>query len=164
MATINLADLDQTYEETPAATDGVPPGYYQARLDEAILGETNDGKYPKIAFKLCVVSGPQAGAPIFWNMIFTGAEWNTKFNKADLLKLGYDGPPGGLDNPGILESFLGLFMYVQVEEKKDKRDPNKINRYIRLKKIISESEIEGGYQESGTKADYAPPPDEDIPF
>jgi len=162
---VNLAELDGGYDDIVPATEGVPKGHYQCRIDEVELAETQDAGHPMLKFKLTILSGPHQGA-IWWNMIFTGAEMNMRFNKADLIKLGYMGKPSGLEEPGVLDSFLGLFIAVEVVVKPSKKRPGETDRNVRLKKQISVADIEGGYSEddgTATQANYAPP-DDDIPF
>lgn len=151
---VNLAELDGQYEETKPATDGLPPGTYQARIDKAIMKETKDGKYHMLAFELKVVSGPHAGAKAFFNITMTGIEDNLKYVKRDLLKLGYSGPLSQLE--AATDTFIDQHIEIQVKTKKDKDGNENTNTY--LSKRIDVSQVTPGYD--GPEPDFKPPVEE----
>jgi hypothetical protein len=150
---VNLAELDGIYNETKAATDGLPVGTYQCRIDEAHMKPTKDEKYWMLALTLKVLAGPHSGQKAFMNIVIKGDEQNLKFVKRDLFKLGYSGPLSQLES--VLDTFVDLCVEIQVKLRVDKNTKEEnLNTY--LQKRIEPSQIPPGYE--GPEPNFAPPP------
>jgi len=153
---VDLAKMNEEYEKAKPATDGLPPGTYQARIDEAILGTTNDDKYWMIKFKLKVVSGQHEGATAFFNITITGEKDNYTYVKRDLHKLGYSGPLGEDQIRAACEEWIGQYIEIKVGTRKDKRTGEERSQTY-MNKRIEPSNITPGYDGPSEPTDYAPP-------